>query len=117
MKIIFSIFLVLLVLQSKFWEYISFDQIGICWGGNYAPFSVRIQPFLKSVLFSLILEYLFSGLWFGFTFQSLVIMLIVELVADLTCFIIYKLYQLFRFLSEAKDKCKAQIRENKIKNL
>lgn len=113
MKIIFSIFLALLVLQSKFLEYISFDRIGICWGGNYAPFSVKIQPFLKSVLFSLILEYLLSGLWFGFTFQSLTIMLVIELVAGLTCFVIYKLCQLFRFLSEVKDKCKAQARKNK----
>lgn len=82
MKTVLLIFLGLLILQSKWFAYCNFLSIGCCWGGNPVPLQIKVIPFIKSVIFSLILEALFTGILIGFNLEILTIMWLVELTAD-----------------------------------
>lgn len=105
MKTVLLIFLGLLILQSKWHAYHDLTLIGCCWGGNPVPFSIKVRPFIKSVILSLILEALFTGILIGFSLKVLATMWLIEIAADIffaiafgiAC-LYYRLWDSFRSL-------------------
>lgn len=105
MKTVLLIFLGLLVLQSKWHVYHNFTLIGVCWGGNPVPLSIKARPFLISTIISLILEALFTGILIGFSLKVLATMWLIEIAADIffaiafgiAC-LYYRLWDSFRSL-------------------
>jgi len=95
MKIGLLIFIGLLIIQAKWKTHWNFLMIGACWGGNPVPISVKVRPFIISLILSILLELLFSAMLFGIAVKSLAFMVIVEVIADILYLLICLAEKLF----------------------